>query len=211
MEFRACIRILAEKVNFLSRQRTELVDRCSTLESTNNKLSQEVADKKELVKNLYSKLQLEKQVNYPSPQFSLFFPFWGNSKSICWRQASKEKISFGRLEVHELAAFVLNAAGHYVAINRSHTNYYLSTESVALFVDHLPARPTYVTGQIVHIERQMVKMAGSVDQADVINSDCGGSSRLGSAPPNPYGLPPGCEYFIVTVAMLPDSVRPHTS
>ncbi|KAI4376775.1 hypothetical protein MLD38_014493 [Melastoma candidum] len=72
-------------------------------------------------------------------------------------QASKEKISFSRFEVHEIAAFVLNPAGHYEAINRNCLNYYLSPESVALFADHLPIRPRYIVGQIVHIERQAVK------------------------------------------------------
>ncbi|XP_078438702.1 autophagy-like protein [Wolffia australiana] len=188
-EFRACIRVLAEKVSFLSRQRSELIDRCSALESTNGKLSKEMAEKKELVKSLYSKLQIEKQ-------------------------GSKEKISFGLLEVHELAAFVLNSGGHYVAINRSHSNYYLSTESVALFVDNLPARPAYITGQIVHIERQVVKPGSGSGQADAMSSDSAtmASGSLGStAPPNPYGLPLGCEYYIVTVAMLPDSVLSQTS
>ncbi|CAA6662251.1 unnamed protein product [Spirodela intermedia] len=187
-EFRACIRVLADKVNFLSRQRTELLDRCSVLEATDGKLSKEVEEKKEQIKNLYAKLRLEKQ-------------------------ASKEKISFGRLEVHELAAFVLNAAGHYVAVNRSHPNYYLSTESVALFVDHLPTRPAYITGQIVHIERQTVRpaAAGGSDQAEPISGGPAAAGRLVASPTNPYDLPVGCEYFIVTVAMLPDAIRPLTS
>ena len=104
---------------------------------------------------------------------------------------NKEKISFGRLELHEIAAFVLNVAGHYEAINRNCTHYYLSSESVALFADHLPHRPTYIVGQIVHIERQTVK-SGSSQFA--LNSGV-----------NPYGLAVGCEYFVVTVAMLPDT------
>lgn len=123
-------------------------------------------------------------------------------------QANKEKISFGRLEVHEIAAFVLDTAGHYEAINRNCSNYYLSAESVALFVDHLPSRPNYIVGQIVHIERQTVKplapVSNRVDQnqssdaaADYFMLNTGSTS-------NPYGLPAGCEYFVVTVAMLPD-------
>ena len=66
-------------------------------------------------------------------------------------QANKEKISYGRVEVHEIAAFVLNASGHYEAINRNCSNYYLSAESVALFTDHLSSRPNYIVGQIVQI------------------------------------------------------------
>lgn len=137
-------------------------------------------------------------------------------------QANKEKISFGRLEVHEIAAFVLNQAGLYEAINRNCPNYYLSSESEALFTDHLPNRPTYIVGQIVHIERQTVKLpsllsapasleAGKTDQ---LGSDQGSrthasgsisTSSSATTTSNPYGLSSGCEYFIVTIAMLPDT------
>lgn len=130
-------------------------------------------------------------------------------------QANKEKISFGRLEVHEIAAFVLNSAGHYEAINRSCLNYYLSAESVALFTDHLPSQPAYIVGQIVHIERQTVRPLapsarperGRGNQMDNLTSDLGndGSTSNVGATSTPYGLPVGCEYFIVTVAMLPDT------
>ena len=128
-------------------------------------------------------------------------------------QANKEKISFGSLEVHEIAAFVLTPAGHYEAITRNCSNYYLSTESVALFVDHLPSRPNYIVGQIVHIERQIVKALLPTStrpehgRADKLTSDAG-TDRLSlnsGSTPNPYGLPVGCEYFVVTVAMLPDT------
>lgn len=131
-------------------------------------------------------------------------------------QANKEKISFSRLEVHEIAAFVLNSAGHYEAITRNCLNYYLSAESVALFADHIPCRPNYIVGQIVHIERQIVKSLlptptrpehGRMDQAENLTSDTG-TDRLtlnSGSTLNPYGLPIGCEYFLVTVAMLPDT------
>lgn len=138
-------------------------------------------------------------------------------------QASKEKISFGVLEVHEIAAFVLSSAGHYEAINRNYLNYYLSAESVALFADHLPKRPNYIVGQIVHIERRIVKpLPGSAgpehvraDQTNDQTSDSRNSrSSLKSATTsNTYGLPIGCEYFVVTVAMLPDAMihsAPHS-
>lgn len=169
-EFRECIRVLADKVGVLSRQRVELLDRHSKGEASNEKLAKELEEKKELVNTLYMKHQLEKQAN-------------------------KEKISFGRLEVHEKAAFVLNSAGYYEAINRNCPYYYLSSESVALFTDHLSSRPSYIVGQVVHIERQTVKSPPSNIRDALIP---------GSAT-NPYGLPVGCEYFIVTVAMLPDT------
>ncbi|KAF6176528.1 hypothetical protein GIB67_007911 [Kingdonia uniflora] len=180
-EFRACILVLVEKVGFLSRHRAELLDKCSRAEATHGHLMKELEEKKELVKNLYTKHQLEKQ-------------------------ASKEKISFGRFELHELAAFVLNSAGHYEAINRNCSNYYLSAESVALFVEQqLRRKPSYIIGQIVHIERQTVKHVGD----HLSSSDTGMTRRLSlgtSFPSNPYSLPIGCEYYVVTVAMLPDTV-----
>ncbi|KAL0383097.1 UNVERIFIED_CONTAM: Autophagy-related protein 11 [Sesamum calycinum] len=190
-EFRECVRVLADKFSVLSRQRAELLDRYSKAEAANEQLSKELTEKKELVNTLYMKHQLEKQAN-------------------------KEKLSFGRLEVHEIAAFVLNSTGYYEAINRNCPYYYLSAESVALFTDHLPTRPSYIVGQVVHIERQTVKSPRSTssdraestrDCVDILTSETG-PSRLGlksGSTSNPYGLPVGCEYFIVTVAMLPDT------
>ncbi|EEF33994.1 conserved hypothetical protein [Ricinus communis] len=188
-EFRKCIRALSEKVSFLSRHREELLDKYPKLEAANEQLRKELEEKKELVTTLYKKHQLEKQAN-------------------------KERISFGRLEIHEIAAFVINTAGHYEAINRSSSNYYLSAESVALFTDHLPSRPRYIVGQIVHIERQTAKPLparpehGRGNPVDHLTSDTGTDlltlKNLGSSS-NPYNLPIGCEYFVVTVAMLPDT------
>ncbi|KAK6135636.1 hypothetical protein DH2020_030621 [Rehmannia glutinosa] len=189
-EFRECLRVLADKVGVLSRQRAELLDRQSKTEAANEQLSKELGEKKELVNTLYMKHQLEKQAN-------------------------KEKISFGRLEVHEIAAFILNSAGYYEAINRNCPYYYLSAESVALFTDHLSSRPSYIVGQVVHIERRTVKSpsspserGGSVrDRVDFLMSEIG-TNRLtlnSGSDSNPYSLPVGCEYFIVTIAMLPDN------
>ncbi|XP_047307361.1 autophagy-related protein 11 [Impatiens glandulifera] len=182
-EFRECIRVLADKVGVLSRHRAELIERYSKAEAANEQLKKELEEKKELVNTLYRKHQLEKQ-------------------------ASKEKISFGRLEVHEIAAFVLNSAsGHYEAIHRSCPNYYLSAESVALFTNHLPNQPSYIIGQIVHIERQTVKTAATTGGSPPPpEGGGGGNGRLNlNMSSNPYDLPLGCEYFIVTVAMLPDT------
>lgn len=188
-EFCTCIRVLADRVSFLSRHRAELLEKYSKAESANEQVTKELEEKKELVNTLYTKHQLEKQAN-------------------------KEKICFGRLEVHEIAAFVLHSSGHYQAISRNCSNYYLSAESVALFMDHLPSRPIYIVGQIVHIERRTVMpipppsgLAGGGDQADNLTSDSITNQlnlNSGSAT-NPYGLPIGCEYFVVTVAMLPET------
>ncbi|KAL2936473.1 Autophagy-related protein 11 [Bienertia sinuspersici] len=161
VEFRACIRVLADRVGILSRQRSELLDRYSKAEAANKQLSKELEERKELVKTLYTKHQFEKQV-------------------------------------HEIAAFILNSSGHYEAITRNCPNYFLSPESVALFTDHLPTRPAYIIGQIVHIERRVVKPCSVGDQADSLSSSSSADTLASH-------LPVGCEYFIVTVAMLPDT------
>ncbi|PSS08361.1 Autophagy-related protein [Actinidia chinensis var. chinensis] len=190
-EFRECVRVLADKVGLLSRHRAELHERYSKAEATTEQLKKELEEKKELVNTLYIKHQHEKQAN-------------------------KEKISFGRLEVREIAAFVHNSAGHYEAINRNCPNYYLSAESVALFLDHLPNRPSYIIGLIVHIERQTVRLPPPTSvRAEPSREDRGdfpipvaGPSRLSlnsGSTSNPYGLAVGCEYFVVTVAMLPET------
>ncbi|XP_022946194.1 autophagy-related protein 11-like isoform X1 [Cucurbita moschata] len=185
-EFRQCIWAIAERVGILVEQH----DKYAKLEASHEQLVKELEETKELVKTLYAKHQLEKQAN-------------------------KEKISFGRMEVHEIAAFVRNAAGHYEAINRNCTNYYLSAESVALFADNPLTRSNYIVGQIVHIERQTAKPSppspqldqGRVDQTDRVNSDMGtdGLTLNSGLSSNPYRFPVGCEYFIVTIAMLPDT------
>ncbi|KAF7838114.1 autophagy-related protein 11 [Senna tora] len=214
-EFRKCTRVLADKVGFLSRHREELLEKYPKLEATNEQLRNDLEEKINLVKTLYNKHQLEKQ----SSTFNYDLTVVGKSTNssyvllVILVQANKEKISFGRLEVHEIAAFVLNSAGHYEAITRNCSNYYLSIESVTLFVDHLPNRPNYIVGQIVHIERQIVKMPPPTstrpehDRVDQLTSDMGTNQLIlnsGSAA-NPYGLPLGSEYFVVTVAMLPDT------
>ncbi|XP_027331685.1 autophagy-related protein 11 isoform X2 [Abrus precatorius] len=171
-EFRKCIRVLADKVGFLSRHREELHEKYTQVEAANEQLRKELEEKIE--------------------------------------QANKEKISFGCLEAHEIAAFVLTPAGHYEAITRNCSNYYLSDESVALFADHLPSRPNYIVGQIVHIERQTAKALPPRPErgrADKLTPDKGTDwlTLNSGSTPNPYGLPVGCEYFLVTVAMLPET------
>lgn len=102
---------------------------------------------------------------------------------------------------------MVTQSGHYEAITKNKSNYYyLSAESVALFTDHLPSRPNYIVGQIVHIEHQIVKALP--EHGRVTTSDKGTTDWLtlnSGSTPNPYGLPVGCEYFVVTVAMLPDT------
>lgn len=61
-EFQKCIRVLADRVGFLSRHREELLDKYPKLEAANEQLRKELEEKKELVTTLYKKHQLEKQV-----------------------------------------------------------------------------------------------------------------------------------------------------
>ncbi|KAK7265192.1 hypothetical protein RJT34_32808 [Clitoria ternatea] len=177
-EFRKCIRVLADKVGFLSRHREELHEKYTRMEVANEQLRSELEGKIDLVKTYYNKHQLEKQAN-------------------------KEKISFGSLEVHEIGCFVLTPGGHYKAITRNCSNYYLSDASVELFAD--PSRPNYIVGQIVHMERQIVKEAAAEQQGRGEKGSEWLTTLNSGSTQNPYGLPVGCEYFLVTVAMLPDT------
>ncbi|KAG2291928.1 hypothetical protein Bca4012_007906 [Brassica carinata] len=96
------------------------------------------------------------------------------------KKANREKISFGRLQVHEIAAFLLNPAGHYEAINRNCPNYYLSSESEAL---HRAVKSDYLSSETLASSSMSTSSSGKTT--------------------NSYGLSSGCEYFIVTIAMLP--------
>ncbi|PKU75246.1 autophagy-related protein 11 [Dendrobium catenatum] len=151
-----------------------IADKAGLLFRRTEHLNKQMEHQRESIETLYRKHQLEKQ-------------------------ASKDKISFLHMEVHELAAFILNPAGNYEAINRNRPNYFLSSESIALFTEHL-SRPTYIIGQIVHIEKQIARLPSS---SQVSQDD----QSSGKNPSNPFGLPVGCEYFIVTIAMLPDTIH----
>lgn len=61
-DFRKCIGVLADKVRFLSRHREELLGKCLKVEATSEQLKKDLEEKKELVKTVYTKHQLEKQV-----------------------------------------------------------------------------------------------------------------------------------------------------
>ena len=61
-EFRKCIRLLADRVGFLSKHHDELLDKYPKVEAANKQLRKELEEKKELVKTLFAKHQLEKQV-----------------------------------------------------------------------------------------------------------------------------------------------------
>lgn len=74
-EFSKCIRVLADRVNFLSKHRLELLDMIPKLELANEKLRKELEEKEELIKTLYKRLQLEKQVFESSESCSSSFFF----------------------------------------------------------------------------------------------------------------------------------------
>ncbi|KAE8705939.1 putative ribonuclease H protein [Hibiscus syriacus] len=143
-----------------------------------------------------------------------------------FRRVLAEKIDFLTKNPEELAnkERCLSAACncmrllHLYSIQLGNTRQSPETaESLALFTDHLLSQPGYIIGQIVNIECQTVKPLPSSTarldhcKADVMDqltySDRGtekltmnsGSSR------NLYDLPIGCEYFVVTAAMLPDA------
>lgn len=77
-------------------------------------------------------------------------------------------------------------------------------------MDHLPQRPSYIIGQVVHIERLVVGPVRSADRntkdmVDFVTTDMGSGRMTTGSSASPYDLPVGCEYYIVTVAMLPDT------
>ncbi|XP_024403661.1 autophagy-related protein 11 [Physcomitrium patens] len=190
-EFRNAIRVLADRVGNLAQQRAELLERCNIAETNQAHLKRDLENQAELLKSLYSKRKFDKQ-------------------------ASKEKICFARFEIHGLAVFLRNANGHFEAINHNCPHYYLSGESIALFQEQgLPSGSPYIVGQIVHIDRKIVIPApppppppnGTLD-GNLQGNELGAGTMLvparARASHNPYGLPVGTEYYVVTVAMVPD-------
>ena len=62
VQFQQCIKILADKVYLLTRQSAELLERYLAMQAVHGGITKELDEKKELIKNLYNKLQQEKQV-----------------------------------------------------------------------------------------------------------------------------------------------------
>ncbi|KAH7289236.1 hypothetical protein KP509_31G065300 [Ceratopteris richardii] len=173
-DFCACIKGLAERIGKLAQQQSDLLEHCNLVETSKGQLATELEKKVELLKNQYVKRKMDKQAN-------------------------KEKICYTRFQVHELAMFSINGRGHYEAVNRGCPNYYLSDESVALFLQSLPERPAYIIGQIVHIERNIAHSPfhpGQMTSLTEVSSE--------TCANNPYGLPNGTVYYVVTLAMVPD-------
>ena len=82
-EFQKFIRVLADKVGFLSKHREELLDKYPRIEAANEQFKKELEEKKDLVKLLCNKLQLEKQVTsclYILDGFSLVYYFLNEAR-----------------------------------------------------------------------------------------------------------------------------------
>lgn len=62
IQFQQCIKILAERVALLIRQSAEMLERSKSVQAAHATLLKELEENKEVTKNLYSKLRLEKQV-----------------------------------------------------------------------------------------------------------------------------------------------------
>ena len=62
VQFQQCIKILAEKVAFLTQQSGEMLDRYSAVQAAHGAIAKDLDEKKEQIKNLYNRLQHEKQV-----------------------------------------------------------------------------------------------------------------------------------------------------
>eukprot|EP00267_Zea_mays_P022340 XP_008647239.1 autophagy-related protein 11 [Zea mays] len=60
VQFQQCIKILADKVYLLTRQSAELLERYLAMQAVHGGITKELDEKKELIKNLYNKLQQEK-------------------------------------------------------------------------------------------------------------------------------------------------------
>jgi autophagy-related protein 11 len=116
-------------------------------------------------------------------------------------QIGKEKICFTSFNKHELAVFLPNSVGHYEAVNCNCPHYFLAEESVLLFRHHQPENAhKYIVGQIVHIDHNVARPPSP----ESVPGGLSEGRNEGGATWNPFGLPLGTDYFVVTVAMVPD-------
>ena len=61
-DFCECVKTLADKVGLLAKAQADLMERCSLIETSKSLLAAELESKLELLKNLYAKHNLDKQV-----------------------------------------------------------------------------------------------------------------------------------------------------
>jgi len=95
-----------------------------------------------------------------------------------WKEVSQHRISYGPFSVKDIVLFLKNEKGFYEAFNRGHPNRYLSDES------KLALRSK---DQVLGIIVEMTKTKAGKNKAS-----------------NPYDLPPGDEYYRLTVELMPD-------
>jgi hypothetical protein len=62
-DFCECIRALADKVSLVVKEQADIVERCNLIETSKSLLAAELESKLELLKNVYAKHNLDKQVS----------------------------------------------------------------------------------------------------------------------------------------------------
>eukprot|EP00898_Chlorokybus_atmophyticus_P004732 jgi/Chlat1/525/Chrsp103S00995 len=152
--FRASVKQLAEEFAALVEQRSAMLEQVQLVQA--------------------AQVQSEHQLQESARQVAI----------LTEAQSSRTKgvtVSFDNFAVQDIAVFLPNEQGFYEAVNTNCPRYYLSEDSVELFVQHQPNARKYIVGQIVHIDRR--EMHDSMHD-------------------NQYELPEGADYAIVTVAMV---------
>jgi hypothetical protein len=87
--------MLAERVAMLIRQSAEVIERSKSIQAAHAALLKELEEKKEVTKNLYSKLQIEKQVCLLTFVVTNWIPFT-ISHHINSRTKSRVHLEYGR-------------------------------------------------------------------------------------------------------------------
>jgi hypothetical protein len=87
--------MLAERVAMLIRQSAEVIERSKSIQAAHAALLKELEEKKEVTKNLYSKLQLEKQVRLLTFLVRNWIPFT-ISHHINAHTKSRVHLEYGR-------------------------------------------------------------------------------------------------------------------
>eukprot|EP00245_Coleochaete_scutata_P018786 TRINITY_DN994_c0_g1_i1.p1 TRINITY_DN994_c0_g1~~TRINITY_DN994_c0_g1_i1.p1 ORF type:complete len:322 (+),score=54.58 TRINITY_DN994_c0_g1_i1:53-967(+) len=186
--FRTAVQSLAEKVGVLVTQRAELLELCNAAESQKAMLKRQLDNTAEMKKALA--IQHEHVV-----------------------QVAQNKLSFLSFEPQDLAIFMLNARGHYEAINHSCPNIFMSSESLATVSTRDVDTCKYIVGRIISMDRRVAGTEGA--SGSETSNAAGGVGRLISSGENqdhnPYGLEAGTEYCVVSVSMTLSQSRPRVS
>ncbi|ONM25573.1 hypothetical protein ZEAMMB73_Zm00001d007025 [Zea mays] len=100
VQFQQCIKILADKVYLLTRQSAELLERYSAMQAVHGGITKELDEKKELIKNLYNKLQQEKQPKQPNATFSMVFSIM-NSRVVWYAVTVRQYLTNQKILIWE--------------------------------------------------------------------------------------------------------------